>query len=321
MRKNENVEQIFMSIDEIVDTCKHAEENRNHYLDEAEATKHGYSKNDVLTLNSRVRSYIKNIFKKTHEWSEASPMLLYEIDGELYIVDGQGRFEAVKLYNQQTDENNPPIYEIPVCIHHNKTYDEMKDKIKELNQTRVNWRTEEFFRFNLMASGDKEKAEEVNKQLCAICDELGVKMYTAKLILFGYNKASHRDTMDQVPELNPYHHQILNAYRNFYNISIPSCDGRKREIGTLKNQCVAMSFYTIMTKVISICNKENIDTDKKLDKASRILGEFAARMDRTYKFAQVFGGRTKSITSNFAVELKRRTKDVYLSQVANSFSV
>ena len=313
MRKVENVEMVYMTIDEVKKLCLFLEENRNHYSDAKEAAKHYFSEYDTKKTSYRINSYKNRIFSKDKKWKECSPMIVYVVDNKYYIVDGQGRFIAVDLYNTEAVENEK-ITEIPVQLYYGKSYNEMIDDALSLNTNQKNWSTEDVWRTTNLRNGNDEKVKEMMNLKRQYEDELGVKSYTSKLILFGYYKASHREGINRTTDFSPYHTDFFNSFKTFYDIAAKSCDNNQKDISTVKRQDAAQAFYRVMAYIIRTCKEENIDYTTRLDKASRILGDYVAGLDRIYKFKQVLGGKQKAITSYFVKEINRKTKDRYIKQ-------
>lgn len=313
MEKITRIEMVYMTIDEIKEFCLFFMENRNHFSDPVEAAKYYFSEYDTKKTNYRINSYKNKIFKVDKEWKECTPMIVYVVENKYYIVDGQGRFVAVDLYNSEVEEADK-IIRIPVQLHYNKTYKEMIEDALSLNTKQKNWTTEDVWRCENLRNGNNEKVEEMMTLKRKYEDELGVKSYTSKLILFGYHKASHRDVIDSETDFSPYHNEFFNSFKTFYDIATKSCDNNKNDINTVKRQDAAQAFYRVMTYIIRVCENENIDYSSRLEKASKILGNYVASLDRIYKFKQVLGGKQKAIASYFIKEINRKTNDRYIKQ-------
>lgn len=293
--KIENVEMVWMPVDYIKNNVKKINENRCASTDEEECKENLYTNFDLQKSIRRIKSYKSKIFQHYKEWFEATPMKIYDVEGTYYMTDGQGRFKSLLEYNET---ETPKIEEIPVMIVKGKTYDQMIDQMIAMNQSNVNWSTSAIFRANMLRKGDTSFYE----SMCEVQNLLNVSEYTAKLILFGYANASHRDKI--IDEYSPYKDVMFKCFKDFYDGVIPSCS-TKREINTIKKIDCAQALYRIYALIIRTCENEGVAYEDKLEKCNKVLIDYVAKMDRSYVFAQVFGGKQMLIASNFKTALKK----------------
>lgn len=311
MRTINDIKAVVMTVDEIRENCFFFEENRNRFLNPEEAAAHFFSKSDTKKTISRVNSYKRNIFKKDKKWKDCSPMIIYVVDGKKFIVDGQGRFLAIELYNSEV-EDSEKITEIPVLLYENRTYHDMVFDALSMNTKQKNWSTDDVYRALCLAQGDSENAKMIVGLKTKYEDELGCSAYTAKLILFGPNKASHRDAVNEGIKLSPYHKIFFKAFDTFYKIAVDSCYENQTEINSIMNQNVSIAFYRLMKYIIVYCNKVKENFEPHLMIASEQLGNYIGGLDRKYKFKQVLGGKENSISSYFIRALGRKQTDAYI---------
>lgn len=304
-----NVAIRLVSIDWIKKNVNFIEENRSHYLDDETSTAHNFTLYDKSRLVSRIKFYNNQIFKKKPLWKECCPMIVYYVDGKFYLVDGQGRFLAIDIYNRNAEDK---ITEIPVQVIFNKTYNEMVEDMMALNRFNKNWSTSDLFRCQCLMTGDDSLCENMTR----IKNELGVKEYPAKLILFGYTKSSHREAITS-KEYSPYKDVMFKYFKKFYDGTTEACAGNKSQISTLKKIDIAQSLYKIFSNVIRNCEENNIPYEKKLDKTVTLLTRFTNRLNRLYEFNQVFGGKQKSIASTLAKAVSKHTEDKYIVEAMN----
>ena len=299
-----NVAIRLVSIDWIKKNVNFIEENRSHYLDDEASKAHNFTMYDKSRLVSRVKFYKNRIFKIKPVWNECCPMKVYYVDGKYYLVDGQGRFLAVDIYNRDAKDK---ITEIPVQVIWGKTYNEMIKDMIALNRFNKNWSTSDLFRCHCVMVGDDSLCKNMQK----IQDELGVSEYTAKLILFGNGKSSHRESIES-NEYSPYKDVMFKYFKKYYDGSSEGCNGNKNQIKTIKKQTVSQALYKIFSNVIRTCEEENILCDKKLDKTVTLLTNYTNGLNRKWGLTQAFGGKQKEIASNLASNVYKRSKDEYI---------
>lgn len=311
MEKDYSVSFVNMTIDEVVAKCMYFEENRSHFTNEEEAEAHFFSKSTTKKTVSRIKGYKNNIFKKDKVWKKCCAMVVYNVDGLLYIVDGQGRLEAVKEYNSEVEETER-ITTIPVLLYEGMTYEEMVKDVISLNKFQRNWDTEEMWRSERVGNGQEEKYIEEVKLVTAYENALEVPRYTARLIALGCGKASHRNSNFKGDVISPYHDIMREAFEIFYNIAVASCNGETKDISTIKNVDVAIAFESIIMQVIKVCEKQKVDFVSRAKKVSEILGNFIAQMDRVYGFEQNLKHKSKVAKKCFIKAINKKTQDRYV---------
>lgn len=301
-----SVEFLYRTVDEILNLVNIIDENRCSYDNIEEAHSHGYSISDTQKTKRRLKYYETRVFGEKKQWLISSPMIVYEVDGKEYMVDGQGRFRALIEYNKKAKVNER-INTIPVLLFRNKTKEEMISDMIELNRHGKNWSTSDIFRCYSIKEG---KSDLYNK-LMDIEDKLGVKEYTAKLILFGYGKSSHRDKIIDA-SISQYSDVVYSAFDKFYKGTSIACGGDVRQINAIKKQDTAQALYAVLAKVIRVCEDENLPYQKRLDVCVNSIVKGVNKLNRDYEFPQVFGGKQKSIASSFKRFIKKAVKDKYI---------
>lgn len=300
----ENANLLMLDVEWVKQNVEFIEENRGHFIDEDEASKHHFTKFDQSRLKKRIKFYTDKIFKIKPAWKICCPMIIYLVDNKYYLADGQGRFLSVVIYNNEAKDK---IKYIPSMIVYNKTYEEMIEDMMDMNRFNKNWSTADIFRCQCLMVGDTSLCENMHK----IQEELDVKEYTAKLILFGYTKSSHRDDVTD-NKYSPYKDVMFNSFKKFYEETRDACYGNQNEINTIKKQDCAQALYKILAKVIRICEENNVSYDKKLNRCLNIIIKFVNELDRKFKFKQVLGGKQNSIGSHFAEQIINHTSDEYI---------
>lgn len=304
LEKIECVDFLMIDVDWIKENVYFIPENRSHYLDEKDASKHLFTKFDTIRLEKRLKFYLNNIFKVKPVWKVCCPMKVYCVDGKFYLADGQGRYLTVDLYNQSAKEK---ITKIPVMIIKGKTYTEMIEDMIDMNRFDKNWSTSDIFRCHCVMSGDTSLYENMIK----VQNELKVKEYTAKLILFGYSKSSHRDVVKD-NNYSEYKDIMFKSFKNFYDGTVIACNGNQNQINTIKKQDCAQALYKILSNIIVTCVKNNISYDKRIEKCLKILINFVNGLDRQFSFKQTLGGKQNAIGASFAKQIIKKTKDEYI---------
>ena len=311
-----SVSIVYMTVDEISERCVYFEENRCHFTNDEEAEEHYFSNNAVRKTISRIKGYKNKIFKDKKVWKKCCPMIVYEVDGLFYIVDGQGRFEAVKAYNAEVDESEK-ITKIPVHIYKNMTYEEMVDDVLSLNKFQRNWDAEDAWRSERVGNGEEEQYTAEMELYTRVQNTLGVNPHLARLIVLGVGKASHRDSKFRGEVISPYCADVLQSFCTFYDIAVPSCNGKASDIRTIKSDNVGVAFESIIKQVIKVCEAQNADYTSRIQKVSEILGTFIAQMDREYAFGQNLKNNSRVIKSCFVKAINKKTQDRYI-QIALS---
>lgn len=310
MQTNKNVKFVFMTIEEVKNECKFFNENRNHYLSFKEANEHFFSNSSTKKTIKRIRQYQKDIFDKVGEWKICTPMIVYDVEGTKYIVDGQGRFMALS-----DDSKNYDIL-IPVMLVEGKTYMEMIEDAIAMNTRQKKWTPSDMYRTHLLMNGKPEEAEQFLKLQTKYENELDVTDYVSRLILLGYANASHNDNIHSTTTLNPYHEVIFNCFKLFYEKACASCGTNKNDIKSIKRQNVSQAFNSIITEIIRECEKDGIDYTEKVYNVSSFLSNEIAKLDRIFSFKQTFGNTTsKAIRAYFVKWLSKGINDRYVKSM------
>ena len=306
MKQIENVKMFMVDVNWIAKNVKLIKENRCHCLDEKELETNLFTKFDYDKFKNRIKFYNEKIFKVKPVWKICCAMIIYLVNGKYYLVDGQGRFFSVMAYNINNDDK---ITEIPVIIYYDKTYQEMIEDMIAMNCFGKNWSTSDLFRYHCFTQKDSS----YYKNVCKIQNELNVAEYTAKLILFGYNSASHRDSNVEKIKYSNYKDFIYECFKKFYEGTIIACNNDKIQIKTIKKQDCAQALYKIISNIIRVCEENNVSYEKKVYRCIDVLINFVNSLDRQYAFKQTFGGKQSAIASYFAKCITKKVKDEYVT--------
>lgn len=309
LKEVDDVKMFIANIEWVTENTVFIPENRCHCLDESELESCLVTKFDYIKFLKRTKFYEKNIFNVNPVWEFCCPMKLYFVDNKYYIVDGQGRLFSALAYNDNPKNTNK-ITDIPVMIYYNKTYGDMIQDMIRMNCFSKNWSTSDLFRYHCLSENDPSYYNNIRK----VQDELGVAEYTAKLILFGYHKASHRDNNVNSLVYSKYKDFIFETFKKFYNGTVASCNGNKTQINAIKKQDCAQALYKIISNIILVCEKNNVSYDRKIDKSINILISYISNLDRQFAFKQTLGGKQAAIASYFAKSITNKTKDEYIRQ-------
>jgi len=217
---------------------------------------------------------------KNEGWSKHCPLILHEIEelnNQLVITDGQGRFEALKQYNRDVEVKGKgeKITVIPVNIHHCKTVAESRDAMVKSNTHQKNWSALDVLH-HLAISREGEYMVEYNN-LISLIDYLGVDSnYIPNLIMFGAGKASRRDKRLDVPInelLMPTRQEFADSFKRFYDYV---CDrGNKNLNKKVRGVNVAIALESVMRTVALLYRNEDYDHDKYLNVLNRCIRKIA----------------------------------------------
>lgn len=288
----------FMSINYITAHFKNLPENRCYLRDFEEGRKNNYSDTDVKRLNARIKKY-KKFFKTDGEWALSCAMKVYECNGEFYIVDGQGRYLALLEYNKTAEK---PITMVPVDFFMGYTYDEIVAEARRLNMGQKGWTVDDMFRCSKYMAGDKEAVREMISRMNYIKNMLDVKDYTAKLIIYGESRASHRDLVNENTEFAPYWIEMCGAFNKVY--SAIGSDRHNRCYNVIRKQDAAQAFYKIFNRIIRYSISGGLDFRKELDFVADKLRTYISNMTDD-KVLDIFAGKESAISRAFMGYLKR----------------
>ena len=187
MKEVKNIIKVSLTYNELMN-CKVVNANRCGYHSRTEAIANGWSEVRWEEFVKRAKKMLKII--KENGFAKSSHFTIVKgVDGNLYILDGQGRRFALKMMhdNDGIDFSNWDF----VCDYYvtPMTEEEMVKTIKSLNTGNTNWKTRELRRADALASNDEEvkKAFDVTQKLI---DDYGINDYVANLLTFG-ERASH----------------------------------------------------------------------------------------------------------------------------------
>ena len=281
MRKDDSLSFGFITVAELmkIDT---KDTNRCGELTKNDALAKGFKEGDWNSYITRAKKILKNIEKNGYSPSSLIRIAKCSEDGKYYLIDGQGRRMAVKMYV----EKGGHINEVP-CLMYNKemNFSEIDKAIKDLNTGNTNWKTDDLIRsVAIEMGGDTEAAFNIMEDYkdSFVKHGLSITPYMAKYVFFG-EKASHIRS-DNTSELstknfrtfydvysNEYRRFVVNA--SYLNNELRTGDARNK----VKNQDFAIG---IMQVLVSIC-KTAMEEYKSVEKARPIVEkEVASFIDK-----------------------------------------
>lgn len=189
MEKVENIIMVYVTYNELM-SFKNVNTNRCGYLKKEDANINGFSDKEYEKFLRRAEG-IKKLIKRKG-WQESSFFTICkDHDGEIYLLDGQGRRMA--LYLMAENKKNPSDFSSWkfLCKFHINpmTKEEMSKCVVEINTGNKNWNNDELFRSYAMQTENESIIAAFNETK-RIKEKLGVGSKTAKLLTFG-EKASH----------------------------------------------------------------------------------------------------------------------------------
>ena len=186
MKFEKEKQLVVLTYDELLN-CKIVKANRCGYTTEEEAIENGFSNADWEKFLKRAEK-IKKVIKK-NGFSRASFFTLAkDFEGDIYLLDGQGRRMALKLLCEK-DNFDFSDWEFSCILFVNPmTIDEMSKLIIDLNTGNTNWQNKEIRR-NLVMSTENEDCINAYNETKLLVDKYGISDYNANLLVFG-EKAS-----------------------------------------------------------------------------------------------------------------------------------
>lgn len=236
--------------------------NRCGYLKKEIALENGFSELDWEKFVKRARKLAKTI--KKDGFSRASFFVLAkDFEGNIYLLDGQGRRMALKLLQEEENldfsswEFTCDLFNEPM------TQNEMAKLIIELNTGNTNWQTKDIRRSNALSANDEE-VRIAYKYAKNFQDKYELGDYVANLFVFG-EKASHQRASKTDPfstkDYSPYKDTFMEAYAKFVvNASygkdkngndVERCNAVKKAI---RNSNFAISFNSCLRSMVKYYN-------------------------------------------------------------------
>ena len=261
MREISGVKKVGLTYDELMKVhC--VLQNRLGYLSKKEALENGFSEADWDKFLSRAKKLKKTILAKG--FSKTSCFVLAKNEnGDLYILDGQGRRMALKLIHE---EEHKILDDVFVCDLYTEpmTEQEMSKYIIDMNTGNTNWRTQDIRRCDAMSSDDEEvkKAYAYTKKLM---DDLEIGDYNACLFTYG-EKASHQKIESLTLSTRNYavtREIFTEAYKKFIvNLSYKK-DKNGNDIErpqnvkkSIRNVAFAISFNSCLRSIVRAHNND-----------------------------------------------------------------
>lgn len=314
MRKiNANVKMVYMTVNEIQQKCKHDNANRCYVTNGEEAAMKGYAYADGKKAKIRIAKCRRAIAKG---WSICCPMVVHNVKGELYITDGQGRFEAVVSENENriAHGGEAKFTEIPVLIIERDSIEQMRDDIRAMNNNNTNWNVSDTLHCEAVAEGGEKK--ERYDIIRRYQDELNLTTdYIPRLILFGYHGHSRSEILNV--KFSEHHEFMLDVFKRFYE----SQDTRTN--AKLRNKCkrveVAMVLNSVVTHIINACGHDNYNLfSEVVDGALTKLCNGISRLNDD-EYMRLLGSRSAFIGTVFMDIISSRNRNKHIALAANNF--
>lgn len=260
----------FMALKEIIEIINFDEANRTSFIDAEENKKNGYNNRDHALLNSRLRCYKNEIFKKNdYEWRPCCPMIIHSVKetGKKYLSDGQGRFRTMQQAVQEgvISDNK----QIPVLIIECNTLAEMRNDIKAMNTNNRNWNSADVIHSNAVAlKGDSLKIEQLIK---SYQDKLQVNtLFIPTLIVLSDGKRKKDEIPMKMSEISPYHKEEYEFFNRFFTYVEQREDGVKRLKKRIKVMNTAIALHSFFQNLMKACEGDKdlykVESEKLFEK-------------------------------------------------------
>lgn len=314
MRKIEaNVKMVVMTIDEIQKKCKHDTANRCYMADKDEAVLNGYSIADSDKAKKRIAKCRRAI---AGGWSICCPMVVHKVGGDMYITDGQGRFEAAIEANKYALVKGEalPYVEIPVLLIERESIEQMRADIKSMNTNNTNWNSMDMLHCESVIKGG-EIAERYST-IRRYQDTLGLSTdYIPRIILFGDHRHSRNDVLNV--KQSEHAEFMLGVFKQFYE-SQETRTNRK-----LRNKArrveVAMSLWSIVNHIINACGHDNEELFTEV--VNNAITKLCAALSRMNddEYMRTMGSRSFYVGNTFADIIASRNRNQYIAVAINNF--
>ena len=228
-----------------------------------------YIERQNVRYENRVKRLERVIRKQGYD--KHIPLYIGCLDGKKYILDGQGRRDAIIRINEKSlaESNTIQISEIP-CIEYDLTSRlEMFNIIKTMNTNHSDWKSTDFVRAKAYLTESEENIKAWEK-LTQIMDKFGVGDYIAKYILYSH-VGSHKNELNEV-KFNQYLEIDYKAYEILHNYAMKADE---TTINLIKNTNFYMVFNSLTKELIYHYKKEYTDMTSVCGAVSKQIELFA----------------------------------------------
>lgn len=197
--------------------------NRCFIEDEKEATEEGFTMKQIKRLQARIKKLgTIGCFEK-FGWMEEHPLIVYVLDGEKFLGDGQGRGLYATAYNKNIDEEiklgkatEDDYIMIPVREYGVESHQEMLDRVIVQNSYGTVWNKMEIIQAECELSGDKDKESGWNL-VKRYSNELNLAESVTSDALFGQGSTKKDLDLIRISKQRPYARQYLKWLGELYN--------------------------------------------------------------------------------------------------------
>lgn len=226
----------------------------------------------------RVKRLVKVISRDGYDMH--IPLYIGNLNGEKYILDGQGRREAIIRINEKSlqTKGKLEIPNVPVITYTIDNVNEMFGIIKSLNTNHTDWNTIDILRAKAYLT-DNPYSINVWDKLVEIMDTFQVGEYIATYIMFGYNGSRKNTIYDSIK--HEQYETYLETYRILHEKVMKY--GDKNALVLIKNTNFYVVFSSFIGQLITHyrqCYTDNLSVRAGVCKQVEIFAERFAKEDR-----------------------------------------
>lgn len=222
---------IFVTSDE---GLNYATANRCFSSDSDICKELGFTESERRTFVKRSQrlynSFVKNGFMPYE------PIKAFDLNGMLYIADGQGRMQALMLYNANHEEK----ISIPCDVYKISSYEEMMDAIRLMNSFKTNWTKYDIMQSEIKTldnQEEKSKLELSNYYSDLIFKETNLSLAKGTILITLFGQGAMKAESEPIKKkVFPQHKEFFEWYINLVKSVIKSNKWDKREIKSLTTQ-------------------------------------------------------------------------------------
>lgn len=164
------------------------------------------------------------------------PIKAFDLNGMLYIADGQGRMQALMMYN----ENHEEKLSMPCDVYKISSYEEMMEAIRLMNTFKTNWTKYDIIQSEIKTLDnpeEKEKLDLANHYSHLIFDETNLSLAKGTVLITLFGQGAMKCDMDlSKKKAFPRHKEFFAWYIELLKSVRASGKWDKVEIKSLTNQ-------------------------------------------------------------------------------------
>lgn len=255
------------------DNVYHYEKNRCYTLNKLEAIKNGFTEKDVRRYKRRV-NLLGSAFDK-YTILSCCPITLFLFNNKYYIIDGQGRYGALKKRNRSHEIKGEPLEVITAMVYSCQNESEIINAIRSSNEYPTKWNRDDKYRTEKMTAieyannhPDDERAQE-ELDLYDLIDFLESK---------GFSKtAAFTITHGQGSCKSGFERTILTAWDKAEHFAVFICSLYKRCLEEFWDEKDAKRLFSgtavdvIRTKYKALCDGNDNYVNKTEDLISKAV--------------------------------------------------